>query len=39
MRERIERIGGRLTMVAGTQAGVVLRFVIPAQLAYRLEEA
>ena len=39
MRERIERIGGRLTMVAGTKAGVVLRFVIPAQLAYRVEGA
>lgn len=37
MRERIERLGGRLTMMAGAQAGVALRFVIPAHLAYRAE--
>ena len=30
--------GGAMTMVAGTQAGVVLRFVIPGQLAYRAAE-
>jgi len=35
MRERIERLGGKMLMTAGAKAGVTLRFVIPGPLAYQ----
>jgi signal transduction histidine kinase len=34
MRERVQRMGGQIVIGAGVQAGAVVRFTIPAQLAY-----